>query len=85
MRTRRWLTMSRRQVLWAVAGPAGAFHPSAGWYDPNVLGIDQGISVLIAENLRTGFVWSTFMQNPEVRQAMTPTRFYATTSSNGTR
>jgi len=24
----------------------------------------------MAENLRTGFVWKTFMQNPEVRKAL---------------
>jgi hypothetical protein len=47
-----------------------AFHPAANWYDTDVLGIDLGISALMAENLRTGFVWSTFMQNPEVGKAM---------------
>ena len=41
-----------------------------GWYDPDVLGIDQGIGVLMAENLRTGFVWDTFAKNPEVAKAM---------------
>jgi hypothetical protein len=70
---------------WGRYGFVDAFHPSAGWYDPNVLGIDQGISVLMAENLRTGFVWNAFMQNPEVQQAMTLVRFHATTSSNATR
>ena len=35
------------------------------WYDSDVLGIDLGISLLMAENFRTGFVWKTFMQNPE--------------------
>ncbi len=47
-----------------------AFHPAANWYDEDVLGIDLGISALMAENFRTGFVWSTFMQNPEVTRAM---------------
>ena len=36
----------------------------------DVLGIDLGISALMAENLRTGFVWSTFMKNPEAVRAM---------------
>jgi hypothetical protein len=40
------------------------------WYDPDVLGIDLGISVIMAENLRTGFVWQTFMKNPEALNAM---------------
>ena len=30
-----------------------AFHPQAGWYGPDVLGIDLGIMLLMAENLRT--------------------------------
>ncbi len=47
-----------------------AFHPAAEWYDPDVLGIDLGIGVLMAENLRTGFVWTTFARNPEVPAAM---------------
>jgi hypothetical protein len=47
-----------------------AFHPAGNWYDEDVLGIDLGISALMAENLRTGFIWSTFMQNPEATRAM---------------
>ena len=47
-----------------------AIHPAANWYDPDVLGIDQGISVLMAENLRSSLVWNTFMRNPECANAM---------------
>jgi len=47
-----------------------AVHPAGNWYDEDVLGIDLGISALMAENLRTGFIWSTFMQNPEATRAM---------------
>jgi hypothetical protein len=35
-----------------------------------VLGIDLGITMLMAENHRTGFVWQTFMKNPEATSAM---------------
>jgi hypothetical protein len=55
---------------WSRYGFVDAFHPEADWYDPDVIGIDQGISVLMAENLRTGFVWNSFMSNPEPVQAM---------------
>jgi len=55
---------------WGRYGFVDAFHPAANWYDPDVLGIDQGISVIMAENLRTGFVWDTFMRNPEAVAAM---------------
>jgi hypothetical protein len=50
---------------WGRYGFVDAFHPAANWYDPDVLGIDQGISVLMAENLRTGMVWESFMRNKE--------------------
>jgi len=38
--------------------------------NPDVIGIDLGITLLSAENLRTGRVWSWFMRNPEVPAAM---------------
>ncbi len=37
---------------------------------PDVIGIDTGITMLMAENLRTGFVWETFMKNPEAQRGM---------------
>jgi hypothetical protein len=55
---------------WGRYGFCDAFHPELLWYDPDVLGIDLGISVLMIENVRTGFIWKTFMQNPEAMAAM---------------
>jgi hypothetical protein len=55
---------------WGQYGFVDAFHPAANWYDPDVLGIDQGISVLMAENLRSGFIWDTFMRNSQSTQAL---------------
>ena len=40
------------------------------WYDPDVIGIDTGITLLMAENLRSGFVWNTFMKNANVIRAL---------------
>jgi hypothetical protein len=51
-------------------GFVDAFLPHVNWFSPDVIGIDQGISVLMAENLRTGFVWQEFMKNKEIRHAM---------------
>lgn len=50
---------------WGRYGFLDAFNVHENWYDGDVLGIDQGISVIMAENLRSGFVWETFMKNPE--------------------
>ena len=55
---------------WGRYGFCDAYHPDQLWYDPDCLGIDVGIGVLMAENLRTGFVWETFMRNPEPAAAM---------------
>ena len=59
-------------------GFCDALHPAGDWYDADVLGIDLGIGVLMAENLRSGFVWSTFARNPEVATAMRKAGFHAT-------
>jgi hypothetical protein len=61
---------------WGRYGFVDAFHPAANWYDTDVLGIDQGISVLMAENLRSGLVWNTFMRNPESVTAMQRAGFH---------
>jgi len=61
---------------WGRYGFVDAFHPAANWYDADVLGIDQGISVVMAENLRSGLVWSTFMRNPECVSAMQRAGFH---------
>lgn len=55
---------------WGRYGFVDGFHPAANWYDADVLGIDQGISVVMAENLRSGAVWNAFMRNPESERAM---------------
>jgi hypothetical protein len=51
-------------------GFADAFHPISLWVDAEVVGIDQGITLLSAENLRTGRVWGWFKRQPNVRWAM---------------
>jgi len=61
---------------WGRYGFVDAFHPAANWYDSDVLGIDQGISVIMAENLRSGLVWSTFMRNREAVIAMQRAGFH---------
>jgi hypothetical protein len=55
---------------WSRYGFVNAFNPRNGWYDSDVIAIDTGITLLMAENLRTGFVWKTFMKNPEARRGL---------------
>jgi hypothetical protein len=63
-------------------GFVDAFNPASGWYDKDVLGIDIGPSVLMAENCRTGFVWKTFMSCPEAKAAMKAAGFRALSPSD---
>jgi len=56
--------------VWGRYGFADAFNPETGWVSPDVIGIDVGITLLMAENLRSGLVWRIFMEAPEVRRAM---------------
>ncbi len=51
-------------------GFVDAFHPTNGWTDKDVIGIDVGITLLSAENLRTGNVWKWFMRNRQIQRAM---------------
>jgi hypothetical protein len=51
-------------------GFADAFNPATGWIGPDVIGIDVGITLLSAENLRSESVWRWFMANAEIPRAM---------------
>jgi hypothetical protein len=51
-------------------GFVDAFNPNTGWINPDVIGIDVGITLLSAENLRTGNIWRWFMLNEEITRAM---------------
>ena len=64
------------KTVYGPYGFADAFNPHTGWVGPDVLGIDQGISLLSAENLRSGKVWHWFMQNDEIRRALRRVSLY---------
>ena len=58
------------EKVWRRYGFVDAFNPQTGWVSPDVIGIDIGITLLMAENLRSGLVWKIFMKSPEVRLGM---------------
>jgi len=70
MRVLRTIRAQYGEKVWGPYSFADAFNPLIQWYDPDVLGIDLGITMVMAENHRTGLVWDTFMKNPEARTAM---------------
>lgn len=64
--------------IWSRYGFVDAFHPTNGWVNPDVIGIDQGIVMVQAENLRSGLIHRMFMQAPEVKLGMLKAGFVST-------
>ncbi len=58
------------QRVWRRYGFVDAFHPVDGWTNPDVIGINVGITLLSAENARTGKVWRWFMSFSPLREAV---------------
>ncbi len=63
--------------IWKRYGFVDAFNPITGWVDSDVVGIDAGISLLMAENARSQFVWQTFMRSREAHVAMQKCGFHS--------
>jgi len=61
---------------WKRYGFVDAFNPLTGWYDTDVIGIDQGISTIMCENQRTGMMWQVFNSAPEVQAGMKAAGFH---------
>ncbi len=62
---------------WSRYGFVNAFNPLKNWYDTDVVAIDTGITMLMAENLRTGLVWKTFMRSREAQRGFDRAGFYS--------
>jgi hypothetical protein len=67
----------RYPKAWSSYGFVDAFNPLRDWYDTDVVGIDTGIIMLMAENARSGYIWEVFMQNPEAQRGMQRAGFKA--------
>jgi hypothetical protein len=55
-----------KEGLWNKYGFVDAFNLTAGWYDKDYLGLDQGPYVIMIENYRTGLVWKYVMKDPVI-------------------
>jgi hypothetical protein len=67
------------QRVWRRYGFVDAFNPLTNWYSQDVIGIDVGITLLMAENARSGFVWEQFMKNDAARNGMARAGFHTVT------
>ncbi|MBP1654751.1 MAG: hypothetical protein H6Q28_1307 [Bacteroidetes bacterium] len=72
-----------RSSIWCLYGFRDAFNLKAGWWDPDVIGIDQGPVALMLENHTGGGIWSRFMEAPEVQRGLEQAGFTPVNSVNG--
>ncbi len=70
MTTLRYMRTAYGDRIWSRYGFVDAFNPETGWVNRDVIGIDLGITLVQAENARSGLVWAVFMQAPEVQRAL---------------
>ncbi|TWU41458.1 hypothetical protein Q31b_29050 [Novipirellula aureliae] len=56
-------------------GFVNAYNPVTHWVDPDVIGIDTGITLLMAENMMSGTVWDYFMRHPAAKRSLMLTGF----------
>ncbi len=81
LRVLRTIRSKYEQRTWKRYGFVDAFNPLTNWYSQDVLGIDAGIMMLMAENSRTGFIWEQFMKNDIAKNAFARAGFRAIPSS----
>jgi len=62
--------------VWNQYGFVDAFQAEADWWASDVIGIDLGIVLLMAENLRNQSVWKTMMAAPEIKRGFETVGFY---------
>ncbi|CAF0920563.1 unnamed protein product [Brachionus calyciflorus] len=67
---------------WDRYGFIDAFNPLVDWYNPDVIGIDVGITMIMAENYRSRLIWNIFMQNEHVVNSMKIVGFKNNTEFN---
>ena len=69
LQTLRHMRTTYGDRTWKRYGFVDAFNPRTEWVGTDVIGIDVGITVLMAENYRSEWVWECFGKNDEVPRA----------------
>lgn len=68
---------SYRTNLWTTEGFRDAYNVRANWWSSDVIGIDQGPIVLMAENYRSGSTWSRMLNSPIIQRGLQRAGFTA--------
>lgn len=61
-----WLKRTHGRRVYGRYGFVSGFNLERDWWSRHYLGIDQGISVVMIENYRTGLVWRQMMRHPAI-------------------
>ena len=48
----------------------GRVVPEMGWVDNNYLGIDEGLTIAMIENFRSGLIWRVMRRSPYLRRGL---------------
>jgi len=70
MRTLEYQKAHFGEQVYGHYGFVNAFNPANGWVNSDVIGIDTGISLMMAENMLTGGLWNLFMQHPAAQRGL---------------
>jgi hypothetical protein len=66
----RYFLTAHGEKVWGRFGFVDAFCESRNWFADTFLAIDQGPTVLMIENHRSGLLWKLFMRAPEVQAGL---------------
>lgn len=68
LRTLRYQREKHGAAIWKRHGFVDAWNPHNGWVNPDIIGIDAGITALMAANLRDSLVWRTMSRDAAVQR-----------------
>lgn len=77
MNVLRFLYNENKDKYVGIAGPYDAYSTHFNWVTPRYLAIDQGTIAPMIENHQTGFLWSLFMNAPEIKVGLTKLGFHS--------
>lgn len=68
--------------LWGRYGFSDSFNLDRDWYDPDVIGIDLGMTLIDIEDYRTGRIWRLLASHPSTARALQRAGFHKTVESS---
>lgn len=66
----RFMQQEFRDLIYGPYGFTDSFNPLTRWANPDVVGLDVGITLLSAENLRSANIWRWFHRSADIERAM---------------